>query len=79
MAQKPAPNSPAAALQAQNAPNPAAIPPVTAAPLPEAAQTVKVRFKRGHPSLAYSIGEEADLPQALYDQHVGEGEFFEKI
>lgn len=47
--------------------------------LPEAIDTVRVRFKRGHPALAYSINEEADLPRALYEQHVGDGEFFEEI
>jgi len=47
--------------------------------LPEATETVRVKFLRSHPALAYHPGEEADLPQALYDQYLEAGPFFEKI
>jgi hypothetical protein len=47
--------------------------------VPAGPPTVKVRFKHVPAALAYSRGEVADLPQALYDQYIGEGEYFEKI
>ncbi len=47
--------------------------------LPKAGKTVKVKFLRSHPALAYSAGEEADLPQELFDKYQPDGPFFEKI
>ena len=47
--------------------------------LPEATETVRVKFLRSHPALAYHPGEEADLPQDLYDRYLEDGPFFKQI
>lgn len=47
--------------------------------LQPAADTVKVKFLRSHPALAYSPGEVADLPRELYDKYLEAGPFYEAI
>lgn len=47
--------------------------------LPTATDTVKVKFLRSHPALAYAPGEVADLPRELYDKYLEAGPFYEAI
>ena len=68
-AQKPAENQPAAGGNSQTLPE----------QLPTATDTVKVKFLRSHPALAYSPGEVADLPRELYDKYLEAGPFYEAV
>jgi hypothetical protein len=47
--------------------------------LPAAPDTVKVKFLRSHPALAYAPGEVADLPRALHDKYLEDGPFYEAV
>lgn len=70
---------PIADKSAENKPKDDANAVTKAEDLPTATDTVKVKFLRSHPSLAYSPGEVADLPRDLYDKYLEHGPFFEAV
>lgn len=77
---KQAPNpTPANAQAAENKSKDDANAQTKAQDLPTATDTVRVKFLRSHPHLAYSPGEVADLPKELHDKYLEDGPFFEAV